>query len=71
MATSPNPQLLIIRWPEVSRITGFRSKSHVENMEKSDQFPRSIKIGPRAKGWLKSEVEAWILGRIAERDAIA
>ena len=64
MADKPNDNLSIIRWPLVSELTGFRSKSHVEQLEKKGQFPRSVKIGVRAKGWILSEVNSWIEERI-------
>jgi len=66
MSLSPNADLAIDRWPEVSEITGFRSKSHVENLERRGLFPRSVKIGPRAKGWVHSEVIGWLEQRIAD-----
>ena len=66
MSLSPNADLAIDRWPEVSQITGFRSKSHVENLEKLGLFPRSVKIGPRANGWVHSEIIGWLEQRIAD-----
>lgn len=67
MANTPNDDdLAIERWPEVSLRTGFKSKSHVEQLEKRGLFPQSIKIGLRAKGWVHSEITAWIEERIAE-----
>jgi prophage regulatory protein len=66
MSLSPNADLAIDRWPEVSQITGFRSKSHVENLEKLGLFPRSVKIGLRAKGWVHSEIIGWLEQRIAD-----
>ncbi len=66
MSLSPNADLAIDRWPKVSEITGFRSKSHVENLERRGLFPRSVKIGPRAKGWVHSEVIGWLEQRIAD-----
>ena len=66
MSLSPNADLAIDRWPEVSQITGFRSKSHVENLVKLGLFPRSVKIGPRAKGWVHSEIIGWLEQRIAD-----
>ena len=30
------------------------------------KFPKPIKLGPRASGWLESEINAWISERIAE-----
>lgn len=64
MTNVPNEELAIDRWPVVSRRTGYRSKSHVEQLEKKAEFPRSVKIGVRAKGWVRSEITAWIEARI-------
>jgi|TARA_B100001971_G_C17997356_1_gene435445 prophage regulatory protein len=66
MAIPPNEELTILRWSEVSKRTGFKSKSHVEQMEKKGLFPPSIKIGSRAKGWVSVEITEWIQERIAE-----
>jgi prophage regulatory protein len=33
------------------------------------EFPKPVRLGPNAVGWLKSEIEAWQQARIAERDA--
>jgi prophage regulatory protein len=30
-------------------------------------FPRPVKIGARAVGWVESEINAWLAGRMAER----
>jgi len=64
--TESDKEISILRWPDVSRLTGFRSKSHVEQLEKKGAFPSSVKIGSRAKGWVYSEITHWIEGRIAE-----
>ena len=66
MSLSPNTELAIDRWPEVSQITGFRSKSHVENLERLGLFPRSVKIGSRPNGWVHSEIIGWLQQRIAD-----
>ena len=66
MALPPNEELAILRWPEVSQRTGYKSKSHVEQMEKKGLFPPSVKIGSRAKGWVSVEITEWIQERIAE-----
>ena len=67
MAKVPNQDIFILRWPEVSVRTGFRSKSHVEGLERRGEFPQSVKIGVRAKGWVKGEIDAWLSARIADR----
>ncbi len=33
-------------------------------------FPKPVKIGGQSVAWLESEVDAWIVGRVAERDEI-
>ena len=38
MATIPNEELAIDRWPEVSNRTGYKSKSHVEQLEKKGLY---------------------------------
>lgn len=54
----------IIRLTEVQRITGLSRASIYLHVSKGI-FPRQIKIGPRASGWLRSDIQAWIDGRIA------
>lgn len=65
MLTPSHDELVILRWPEVSVKTGFRSKSHVEKLERQGDFPRSIKLGARAKGWLLKDINEWILSRLS------
>jgi prophage regulatory protein len=66
MATPPDQNLAIDRWPEVSRRVGYRSLSHVEKLESEGRFPRSVKLGARAKGWVRSEITQWIQDRIEQ-----
>lgn len=56
----------IIKLPDVMRQTK-KGKSSVYD---DPTFPKPVKIGPRASGWLQSEVSAWIAARKAERDAL-
>lgn len=58
----------ILRIQEVMKKTGL-ARSTLFARVKILQFPRQIKLGPRASGWLNSEVEDWIDQRTAERDA--
>lgn len=68
MAQPPSDELRIIRWPDVSQRIGYKSKAHIERLEKAGKFPKSVKLGARAKGWVLSEVNDWITARIADRD---
>lgn len=58
----------VLRFPEVQAITGLPISSAYEAIA-AGTFPRPIKIGPRAVGFLQSEVTAWVAARVAERDA--
>lgn len=55
----------LIRLPEVLRLTGMCRSALYEQMSRG-QFPRSIKIGPRAASWSAREVRSWISDRIRE-----
>lgn len=57
----------IFRLPEIAvRINASRSTIYA--WMASDRFPKPIKLGPRAVGWLESEIDEWIEKQKAERD---
>jgi prophage regulatory protein len=56
----------IVRWPELEIMTG-RRRSAIQIDILKGAFPQPIPLGGRAKGWLITEVEAWIAARAAER----
>ena len=60
----------ILRRPEVSRRTGL-GRSALYAAIQAGRFPRPLKIGPRASGWLAEEVEAWITSRVEARNQAA
>ena len=53
----------ILRRQLVERQTGL-SRSKIYDLITHDDFPRPIKIGARAVGWVEADVEAWINSRI-------
>ncbi|MER9270493.1 AlpA family phage regulatory protein [Mesorhizobium sp. M0643] len=59
-------QILPIR--EVCRRVGI-SRTTVWQLIRDGKFPRLVQITPKRKGFVASEVDAWISARIAERDA--
>ena len=61
------PRRRVLRLPEVLLRTGKRRTSLLQAVRRGD-FPRPIHLGPRAIGFVESEVEAWIDARMAERD---
>lgn len=54
----------ILRWPEVSKRVPI-SRSHAHALAAQGKFPKPIKLGPRASGWLESEISQWLADRVA------
>jgi len=56
----------ILRKPELfARIQ--LSDASIWRLERLGKFPKRIKIGSAAVGWLESEVIAWLAAKAAER----
>lgn len=64
---SPAP---ILGLPDVEALTGRKRASIYEDMA-AGRMPRQIKLGPRAVGWLRSDIEGWLASRVDARDATA
>jgi prophage regulatory protein len=60
--TLDNP-VRIIRLKAVKARCGL-SRSTLYNRIAAGEFPRPIAIGPRAVGWIESEINTWIAARI-------
>jgi prophage regulatory protein len=56
-------QLTILRRKQVQTRTGL-SRSTIYLYIKSGLFPKPISLGPRAVGWIESEVSDWIVARM-------
>jgi len=50
--------------PEVVAICGI-SRSTIYEMIRRDEFPAPVKLGARAVGWRRSDIEAWYASRLA------
>lgn len=61
-------QLKVIRLPAVLEMTGL-SRSSIYNQISDGGFPRPVRLGARAVGWLHTEVAAWIEERAKKRPA--
>jgi prophage regulatory protein len=53
----------ILRRQLVEAQTGL-SRSKIYDLVAREQFPRPIKIGARAVGWVEADIEAWINAKI-------
>jgi prophage regulatory protein len=54
----------IIRLRQAIIKTGL-SRSTIYTLIKQGDFPKQIQLSPRTMGFLKSEIDEWIAGRIA------
>ena len=52
----------LLRLPDVMHLTAL-SRSRLYVLMRSGEFPRSLKIGPRARAWRKREVLDWMAQR--------
>ena len=61
---------IIVRMPNVLVMTGM-SKPSVYRMMKTGTFPRRIQLSPGAVGWLRTEIEQWVVDRMAADRGLA
>jgi prophage regulatory protein len=52
-----------IRLPQVIELTGL-AKSSIYRLIDEGDFPKQIQLGARSVGWVKSQVEDWILSKV-------
>jgi len=60
--------LQILRLPQVCKITGL-GRSMIYQLEAEGRFPHRVRIGLRAVGWVGTEVQGWLEGRIERNRA--
>jgi len=65
-ATSSTTPKRFLRLPEAMKKCGV-GRAWIYSAMNEGKFPQSIKLGERSIGWLESELDAWIDGRIASR----
>ncbi len=58
----------IIGWSELKTVVPY-TRQHILRLEQAGKFPRRVQVGANRIGWLLSEVDAWVRGRVALRDA--
>ncbi len=44
------------------------SRSAIYRKMNDGEFPQSVSLGDRAVAWVDSEVQNWVIDRVAERD---
>lgn len=60
----------LIRLRDVMDCTGL-ARSTIYKYISEGTFPKSVSLGSRVAAWVESEIQDWILERIAERDESA
>ena len=58
-----HPELAILRRRQVEQRTGL-SRSTLDQSIRDGFFPKPVPLGPRAVGWLESDVSDWIATRV-------
>ena len=43
------------------------SKVHLWRLEREGKFPKRVRLGENRHGWLESEIDDWLLERMASR----
>jgi prophage regulatory protein len=65
IAISPSTAAIrILRLPEVCKVTGL-GRAMIYRLQAVRRFPQSVKITEFAVGWVDSEVQAWLVERVA------
>ena len=62
----------ILSYDDLKSLKGVSySKVHIWRLERVGKFPKRVPLGENRHGWLDSEIDKWILARVAERDGDA
>ncbi|GLR34498.1 helix-turn-helix transcriptional regulator [Shewanella decolorationis] len=64
------PNIKLIRIKDVIETTGLARSTIYKYVDKGI-FPKAVTLGRRSIAWVESEVQEWILERIALRDGAA
>ena len=53
----------ILRRPQVEARTGL-SRSTIYAKISANAFPKSVRLGVRAVGWIESEIDGWLMDQV-------
>lgn len=59
----------LIKLPEFLALTGLSRSATYRRVRDDPSFPKPTMVGIRSVAWVESEVDSWLLSRIAQRDA--
>jgi len=63
VAEATDSTIRILRRKQVEAQTGL-SRSTIYDLIRANSFPRQVRVGPRAVGWLASEIDQYLAARI-------
>jgi prophage regulatory protein len=63
LARPASAAIQILRLPQVRARTGL-CRTMIYQLEAEHQFPRRVKIGVWAVGWIEGEVQDWLTQRV-------
>ena len=60
--------MIIMRLTDLVMLHTGLGRSSIFKFIAAGTFPKPVPLGDRAVGWVKSEIEDWIMNKIADRD---
>lgn len=67
MPVSDAVQERFLRLPEVMHLCGL-SRSTIYDLISRNAFPQQVSLGGKNVAWLHSEITAWMIARISDRN---
>jgi prophage regulatory protein len=58
----------VLRLPALQEKLGLRHSAVYQRLRDDPSFPKPIRLGGRAVGWVEDEIDEWLRQRAAERD---
>ena len=62
-------EVAILRRPQVEKRTGL-TKSGIYFLIRDGDFPRPVRLGKRAVGWIESEITTWLREKTSHRSLV-
>jgi prophage regulatory protein len=67
MSSKTQSEISILRRKQVEARTGL-SRSTIYNRIKQGTFPAQVSLGVKSVGWVESEIDSFLVDRVAQRD---
>ena len=59
----------VVVYEQLASMGIIYSRVHIDRLERAGKFPRHINLSVNRIAWAMPEIESWLAGRVAERDA--